>query len=88
MTCEDDKPTRGFIEQIDIIMQIIDQYPETFRFASSASEIEAAASTGHIASLVGVEGGYAIDNSLGVLRQLYRLGTRYMTLTHNCDLLW
>ncbi len=89
-TCgsKDLNATREFIEQIDVIMRIIDEYPETFRYVTSASGIEEAARTGHIASLIGVEGGYAIDNSLAILRQLYRLGVRYMTLTHNCDLLW
>ena len=69
-------------------MRIIEEYPDTFMFATTAADIEKAAETGLIASLIGVEGGYAIDCSLATLRQLYRLGARYMTLTHNCDLPW
>ncbi|XP_071512639.1 dipeptidase 1-like isoform X2 [Panulirus ornatus] len=76
------------IEQIDIIKRLIDQYPDHLRLATSADELEAAFREGRIASLIGVEGGHAIQNSLGVLRALRDLGVRYLTLTHTCSTPW
>ncbi|KAK4297643.1 hypothetical protein Pmani_029962 [Petrolisthes manimaculis] len=76
------------IEQIDLIKRLIDQYPDHLRLATSADEVEAAFKEGRIASLIGVEGGHAIQNSLGVLRALRDLGVRYLTLTHTCSTPW
>lgn len=76
------------LEQIDTIYRMISAYPDDFVFAGSVAEIRAARKQGKIASLIGVEGGHSIDNSLGVLRSLYRLGVRYMTLTHSETLDW
>jgi membrane dipeptidase len=76
------------LEQIDTIHRMIAQYPETFAFAGSVDEIYAARSQGKIASMIGIEGGHSIDNSLGALRCFYRLGVRYMTLTHSDTLDW
>ncbi|XP_069187531.1 dipeptidase 1 [Procambarus clarkii] len=76
------------IEQIDLIKRLIDQYPDDLRLATSADEVEAAFKEGRIASLIGVEGGHAIQNSLGVLRALRDLGVRYLTLTHTCSTPW
>lgn len=70
------------LEQIDIARRIINMYPDTFMFATSVSEINAAREQGKIGSLLGMEGGHTIVNSLGVLRSYYDLGVRYMTLTH------
>lgn len=60
----------------------------TLHLAPSGTEVEAAFREGRIASLIGVEGGHAIQNSLGVLRALRDLGVRYLTLTHTCSTPW
>lgn len=80
--------TRHALEQIDEIHRMIRSYPDTFQFAESDSDIELARSSGRIASLIGVEGGHAIENSLGALRMFRALGARYLTLTHSDSLEW
>jgi membrane dipeptidase len=67
---------------------MIARYPETFELALSTSDIERIHKEGKIASLVGVEGGYSIEESLNTLEKLYNLGARYMTLTHGDSLSW
>jgi len=76
------------LEQIDIARRMIARYPESLTLALTASDIEAAFEQGRIASLLGMEGGHVIENSLGALRAFYALGARYMTLTHNVTLDW
>ena len=70
------------LEQIDIVRGIIARYPKDFELAATAADIRRIQKTGKVASLMGVEGGSQIDNSLPALRQFYNLGVRYMTLTH------
>jgi membrane dipeptidase len=76
------------LEQIDIARRMIASYPEKLAPAYSADDIAREFKDGKIASLMGVEGGHAIENSLGALRAYYALGVRYMTLTHNVTLDW
>jgi membrane dipeptidase len=76
------------LEQFDIARRMIARYPDRLRFVTTASGIEQAFRTHRVASLLGMEGGHAIENSLGALRAYYDLGARYMTLTHNVTLDW
>jgi membrane dipeptidase len=76
------------MEQIDIVHRMIRKYPETFELALTADDIERIHKQGKIASLVGMEGGHSIDNSLADLRMFQRLGARYMTLTHTSNTPW
>jgi len=79
---------RTQLEQIDIARRIIAMYPDRLQFATSVADIRAAHKAGKIASLLGMEGGHAIEDSLGALRAYYDLGVRYMTLTHNVNTSW
>ena len=76
------------LEEFDIARRIIARYPERLALALTANDIERSFKRGRIASLLGMEGGHAIENSLGALRSYYDLGARYMTLTHNVTLDW
>ncbi|MBA2688428.1 MAG: membrane dipeptidase, partial [Gemmatimonadaceae bacterium] len=79
---------RAQAEQIDITKRIIARYPDIFVEARTAADIRRAFANKKIASLIGMEGGHAIENSLALLRMDYDLGARYMTLTHNVTLDW
>jgi len=75
-------------EQIAIARRVIEKHPDAFAWALTAADIRRVFSEGKIGSLLGVEGGHAIENSLDSLRSYYSLGARYMTLTHNVTLDW
>jgi membrane dipeptidase len=79
---------RAQLEQIDLARRVIARYPDGLAFAGTADEVERAMRNGRVASLLGMEGGHAIENSLGALRAYYDLGVRYMTLTHGKTLDW
>jgi membrane dipeptidase len=76
------------LEQIDIALRVIDKYPNVLELTTTEAEVRRAFKQGRIASLLGMEGGHAIENSLGALRTYFDLGARYMTLTHNVTLDW
>jgi membrane dipeptidase len=76
------------LEQIDIVHQMMRKYPETFELALTAADVERIFKSGKIASMIGMEGGHSIDNSLAALRMFHRLGARYMTLTHAKNTPW
>jgi membrane dipeptidase len=76
------------LEQFDIARRFIAMYPERLELALTSSDVRNSFKRGKIGSLLGMEGGHAIENSLGALRSYYALGARYMTLTHNVTLDW
>lgn len=79
---------RTVMEQIDVVHRLAELYPDAFEIAVTAGDVERIHKSGRIASLIGMEGGHSIDNSLGVLRQLYNAGARYMTITHSKNVDW
>jgi membrane dipeptidase len=86
--------TRGFeavqttMEQIDLVKRLVALYPADLEMAYTAADIRRIHHAHRVASLVGIEGGHQINNSLAVLRQMYDLGARYMTLTHTLTTDW
>ncbi|GAC1475824.1 MAG: dipeptidase [Isosphaeraceae bacterium] len=81
-------PARTVTEQIDLVHRMIERYPDDLELALSAADVERIVRAGKIASLIGIEGGIAIEGDLAQLRAFARLGARYMTLTHNATLDW
>ena len=79
---------QAVMDQIDLVKRLINHHEDDLELALDASSIRIIHKAGKIASLIGMEGGHSINNSLASLRQLYELGARYMTLTHSKGLLW
>lgn len=80
--------TRATFEQIDTVRRMAEAYPDVFTVTTTAAEGEAAMRAGRIASFIGIEGGYSIADSMGLLREFYQAGVRYMTLTHSTTTSW
>src|SRR5205823_2239213 len=87
-TAEKGTSVKTTLEQIDVVHRMIKRYPDDLELALGTADIERIKKSGKIASLIGMEGGHSIDNSLEVLRSMHRLGVRYMTLTHSESLAW
>ena len=81
-------PARTVTEQIDLVHRMVERYPDDLEIALTADDVERIVRSGKIASLIGIEGGVAIEDDLAQLRAFARLGARYMTLTHNVTLPW
>lgn len=84
----EDEAVKRTLEQIDFVHRLVEKYPDHFELALTADDVERIFADGKIASLIGMEGGHSIANSLAVLRMMYDLGARYMTITHSRTLDW
>jgi membrane dipeptidase len=73
---------RRALDVIDVVHEQIRRHPESLEAASTAADIRRIVKSGKIAALMGIEGGHAIEDSIRALRMFYKLGVRYMTLTH------
>ena len=87
-TLDDTDFVRATMEQIDVVHNMVDRYSDVFQLTVSAREIENSFESGKIAALIGMEGGHSIGNSIAALRMFHKLGTRYMTLTHDKSISW
>lgn len=83
-----DAAVTATLEQIDAVKRLVASYPGTFELATTAADVRRIHKAGRIASMMGVEGGHQIGNSMGTLRQYQALGVRYMTLTHTSTTDW
>lgn len=87
-TLQADAAVTATLEQIDLVHRMIREFPEELELALTATDVESSFARGKVSSLLGAEGGHSIASSTGVLRMLYRLGVRYLTLTHNFNVPW
>ena len=87
-TLQGDSAVTATLEQVDAVHRMVGAYADRLALARTADEVEAATSSGRVASLLGAEGGHSIGCSLGALRMLHVLGVRYLTLTHNDNTPW
>jgi membrane dipeptidase len=85
---EEPTAVKQTMEQIDFVHRLTERYPDHFELALTADDVERIFADGKIASLIGMEGGHSINNSLATLRMFYELGARYMTITHGRTLDW
>jgi membrane dipeptidase len=85
---QDEHAVRRTFEQLDFVHRLVERFPESMVLTPTADDVEAAFKERRIASLMGMEGGHSIGESLGVLRVMRALGVRYMTLTHNNNVSW
>ncbi|TWD83670.1 membrane dipeptidase [Kribbella amoyensis] len=85
---QDDDAVRRTFEQIDFVRRFVARFPDSLALTPTADDVEAAFKDRRIGSLMGMEGGHSIGESLGVLRIMRELGVRYMTLTHNNNVSW
>ncbi|KAM0417082.1 hypothetical protein ACHAPT_012920 [Fusarium lateritium] len=76
---------RDTLEQIDVTRRLVQKYPDHLQFCETSSCVRDAFKAGRIASMIGIEGGHQTGGSIAGIRQMYNLGARYITLTHNCD---
>ena len=83
-----DSAVSATLEQVDAVHEMVRRYPDVFEIAGTADDVERVFQAGRIASMMGMEGGHSIDSSLAALRMFYRLGVRYMTLTHGSNTPW
>jgi membrane dipeptidase len=87
-TLQGDGAVAATLEQADLVHRMIRRYPDVLELALTADDVDRIFAAGKVASLLGAEGGHSIASSLGVLRVLYRIGVRYLTLTHNANVPW
>lgn len=87
-TLADPDAVRQTLEQIDFVHELIERFPAELGLALTAGAVEEVFASGRIASLLGAEGGHSIGSSMATLRTLYRLGVRYLTLTHYDNTPW